>query len=217
MTPLSRDYIGSTCHLKNQQNDLLTTGVIRKIDDEGLDIVGASDEKMLLIPYDTTVKINIFHSTLGLQILMGVVYTSSEHILRLVQIETLGSFERRVFFRVNVRMRARLYPIKDPFLNAVGEENEPAFEVLIENISLSGLMISTPRIFVMGDKFDIEVQLFKDIMKMRCQVCRFDQPNGLNKRYGCMYLDQSQRQADNLCKDLFQLQRIELKKRKEII
>lgn len=215
MIPLSTKYEGSVCEIKSEQNDLLVAGIIFRVDAEGMDVVDASGEKMLLIPYGKTVKISIMNNRLGFKMLMGTVYTSTNQILRLVDVESLQNFERRAFFRVNVKMKAFLYPYIEEFNGEIPEGCEPT-EIRVENLSLSGLLITTTRMFHLGDAVIIELQIFKDILRLNCRVCRLDVPDGHRNQYGCKYFNITQRQTDKLCGDLFQLQRIELHKRRSI-
>lgn len=216
MVPLSEKYEGSMCEIKTERNDLLLTGIIGVIDDDGIDIISADKEHLPLIPYQKAVKISVFNTKLGFRILMGVAYLSTDRFLRVVEVETLKEFERRTFFRVNLKISAMLQRLEgnkqDKSLpeDRVGEP----LEVSVENVSLSGLLFSAEVPFMMGDLFEMEFTIFKTPLVMKCRICRIEEVDETNERYGCQFVDYTQRQTDILCRDLFQLQRLEINKRR---
>lgn len=218
MIPLSEKYEGSICEIKTERNDLLLTGVIGAIDDDGIDVIGADQERLPLVPYQKTVKISVFNTKLGFRMMMGMVYLSTDRFLRLVEIETLKDFERRTFFRVNIKITANLYRIEMEtdergVRKEVRKMDEP-LEVEIENVSLSGLLFATQVPFFMGDIAEIEFMIFKTPLSMKCRICRIEEASEDGERYGCQFFDYTERQSDILCRDLFQLQRMEINKRR---
>ncbi|MEG0838949.1 MAG: PilZ domain-containing protein [Hydrogenoanaerobacterium sp.] len=227
MTPLDSAYEGSSCRIESEKNELLATGTIYRIDDEGIDVIDSAGGKMMLIAYKTPVKISIFNSKLGFQLFRCTVFTSTQWSLRVSDVETIQDFERREFFRVSVRVKANLYTLTaDKKLRVREEKNEEnkdkepspediPLEIMVENISLNGLLFATSQIFQMNDVFEVELLLFKNILRFKCRICRICESDTRLYRYGCQFFENSQRTDDNLCKDLFQLQRIELKKRRD--
>lgn len=224
MTPIDRAYEGSACRIESEKNDLLATGMIYRIDDEGIDVIDSAGGKMMIIAYKTPVKISIFNSKLGFQLFRCFVFTSTQWSLRVTDISTLQDFERREFFRVSVRVKANLYTLTPGGLLRIREEREEGeeappedipLEIMVENVSLNGLLFASTQIFKMDDVFEVELVLFKNLMRFKCRVCRFGEPDTRLYRYGCQFFENTQRTDDNLCKDLFQLQRIELKKRRD--
>ncbi|MEG2537467.1 MAG: PilZ domain-containing protein [Hydrogenoanaerobacterium sp.] len=227
MTPLDSAYEGSSCRIESEKNELLATGTIYRIDDEGIDVIDSAGGKMMLIAYKTPVKISIFNSKLGFQLFRCTVFTSTQWSLRVSDVETIQDFERREFFRVSVRVKANLYTLTaDKKLRVREEKNEEnkdkepspediPLEIMVENISLNGLLFATSQIFQMNDVFEVELLLFKNILRFKCRICRMCESDTRLYRYGCQFFENSQRTDDNLCKDLFQLQRIELKKRRD--
>ncbi|MEF9852398.1 MAG: PilZ domain-containing protein [Hydrogenoanaerobacterium sp.] len=227
MTPLDSAYEGSSCRIESEKNELLATGTIYRIDDEGIDVIDSAGGKMMLIAYKTPVKISIFNSKLGFQLFRCTVFTSTQWSLRVSNVETIQDFERREFFRVSVRVKANLYTLTaDKKLRVREEKNEEnkdkepnpediPLEIMVENISLNGLLFATSQIFQMNDVFEVELLLFKNILRFKCRICRMCESDTRLYRYGCQFFENSQRTDDNLCKDLFQLQRIELKKRRD--
>ena len=228
MVQLDNAYEGSACRIESEKNDLLATGTIYHIDDDGIDVIDSGGGKMMILAYNTPVKISIFNSKLGFQLFRCTVFTSTQWSLRVSNIVTLQDFERREFFRVSVRVKANLYSLtvnktlrnrdnKDDDKEK-GKEIDPVdipLEIMVENVSLNGLLFATSQIFNIDDVFEVELVLFKNILRFKCVVCRLGEPDTRFYRYGCQFFENSQRTDDNLCKDLFQLQRIELKKRRD--
>ncbi|MEG2852604.1 MAG: hypothetical protein RR879_07095, partial [Hydrogenoanaerobacterium sp.] len=166
MTPLDSAYEGSSCRIESEKNELLATGTIYRIDDEGIDVIDSAGGKMMLIAYKTPVKISIFNSKLGFQLFRCTVFTSTQWSLRVSDVETIQDFERREFFRVSVRVKANLYTLTaDKKLRVREEKNEEnkdkepspediPLEIMVENISLNGLLFATSQIFQMNDVFE---------------------------------------------------------------
>lgn len=210
MLALEERYKDSICEIKSMQNDLLSTGRIYSIGEDTIELIHPDEDKMPLLPYNTPVKISIFNARLGFKMLAGVVYISTDVFLRVSDVRMLQDFERRGFFRMNVKIPTRVYPIVEDN----GEEVQP-MEVTLENISLSGVQISSEKTFALGDRFAMEIQLFKKKMMFHARVCRLAREDGRRQFYGCAFYDHTDRQTDDLCYDLFQLQRLEIRKRRQ--
>lgn len=214
MAALDERYKNSICEVKGVRNELLTTGRINTITEDSMELIHPDDDKMPLLAYNTTVKIGVFNAKLGFRMLMGVVYISTSEFLRITNLKTLQEFERRGFFRMQVHIPTKIYQITDEG-GEPGGEPSPAIPVMLEDISLSGVQISIPDKMEIRDTFAIEVQLFKRRMMFNCRVARVArQMDDGRFYYGCAFYDHTERQMDDLCYDLFQLQRLEMRKRK---
>lgn len=212
MAILTDDYKNSVCEIKSVHNDLLTTGRIYSISESNIEFVHPEDDKMPLIPYNTPVKVSVFNAKRGFRMLMGTVFISTDVFLRVADVQSLQDFERRGFFRMRVTIPSRIY-----LLETEGSEDteiQPV-NVMIEDISLSGIQVSLERQLAIGETFSVEVQLFKKKMMFHCRITRVAREGKDNRHfYGCAFFDQSERQIDDLCYDLFQLQRMEIRKRR---
>lgn len=212
MAALDERYKNSICEIKSMRNELLTTGRIYTITDDTVEFVHPEEDKMPLLPYNMAVKIGVFNAKLGFRMLMGAVYISTDVFLRVTNVTTLQDFERRGFFRIPVRMPTRVYPIVEG--EEATEEAAQPIPVTLEDVSLSGVQISTERSFKVRDTFAIEVQLFKKKLMFHCRITRMAREKDGVHYYGCAFFDHTERQMDDLCYDLFQLQRMEMRKRK---
>lgn len=227
MLAIPQEYIGSLCEVKSLNNDLLAVGRIIKIDNEALELTG-NDERMPLLQYRSPVKIFVHHSTLTTRILIGVVYLSTEKFARLEDVRPLQDFERRGAFRVNTNVTGRMTAIlndeEQAALDAVlaRASDEEALEILarqslevkLADISLTGLRLRSPVPLVPGARYLVEFTLLDALITVGLRVQRLIQmPNG-ETHYGCIFFDFSERQSDLLCRELFQLQRIEKNRRR---
>lgn len=211
MALLPEDYKNSICEVKNLRNDLLAVGRIYTIGDDDIECASAEDDKMPILPYNTPVKLYIFNNRMGFKILGGTVFISTDAFLRVSDIQTLQDFERRGYFRLNVKNPTNIYLI-DKETNELDPE---PFSVMLEDVSLSGLRFSSDQYFSMGTKFSVEVHLVKRRMLFSAEIVRQAPSNDGRKHYGCAYFNQTERQIDDLCYDIFQLQRVEMRKRAE--
>lgn len=222
MPVLTADYEGCVCEIKTMQNDLLATGIVNLIEEDGIEIIGIDGEKLPLLHYNLPVKFTIFNNAAGFLMLAGTVYISSDWLLRIADPEELQNFERRMFFRINVETMARMRPIpnKEMTNEAIEATIEP-IEVKLRDVSLGGFLFESADIYRMGDQFLVEFTLVSVLRKFRCGVKRNagESVVGFRRfnRYGCTYLEPTTAQQDSLCRDLFYLQRVELKKKRDKI
>ena len=208
---LSEDYRDSVCEIKNLRNDLLTVGRIYAIGDEDIEFANFEDDKMPILPYKSPVKVYIFNNRVGFKILLGTVFISTDAFMRITNIRSVQDQERRGYFRLNVKTLTNIYEI-DPETETV--DIDP-YGVLLEDISLSGLQISIDKPMKMGTKIAVEVCLIKRKLLFSCEVVRQAPSDDDRYHYGCLFYNQSERQIDDLCYDLFQLQRTEMRKRSQ--
>lgn len=227
MLPVQQDYIGSLCEIKSLSNDLYMQVKIIKIDHDALEFAAKDQERIMLLQYRVPVKIFVYNQKLGNQVLVGLTYLSTDNFLRLEDVRQLSDFERRAAFRVNTGVAgtlSRLISDKEhkeftkQLENATPEEAEKMLsgdylEVKIMDVSLIGVRIATPKKLKINDKYILEFAPHKETMTFCIQVKRIIHINGIPDQYGCVFFDFSERQMDSLCRDLFQLQRIEKKRR----
>ena len=209
-------------------NDLLAVGRIIKIDTEALEVSASDGERMPLLQYRTPVKIFVHHSKLPARIQVGVVYLSTENFARLEEVKPLQDFERRKAFRVNTNVTARLTALMeeeeqeafDAALEAATPEEAEKMlalcelEVRVMDISLTGIRLQSKKVLPQGTRYYIEFVLLDNAMSFSLRVQRhIKMPSG-DTQYGCIFFDFSERQMDDLCRELFQLQRFEKNRRR---
>lgn len=213
MLPIAEEYESSLTEVKSMENDLLATGYIHRITSDYIELVNP-DEQMYLIPYDTRVKLSIFNSKLGFQILAGKVYLSTAKLLRIVEISSLGGYEKRTYFRLNVNMPAMMCPFSEQAEEGDSEAQPEPISITVENISLGGLSFRSDKYLQVGDKVIVDLELPTGPMSFHCEIRRANMRSDAPHSYGCRFFDCDDKQIDVLYKFIFQKQIAMLRKRK---
>ncbi len=227
MLALPREYINAVCEIKSMDNDLLCVGHIIKTDNEALEIAAREGGRLPLLQYRMPVKVFVYSSKMGTRILVGNVYLSTENFMRAEEVRSLQNFERRSAFRVNTNVSGRLslllseeeQSVFDATLGRLTpEETEhmlarATFDVRVADISLAGVRLQSATALAVGTRYILEFKLLEANMSLCLRVQRnVRMPNG-EIHYGCTFFDVSERQVDVLCKELFQMQRLEKSRR----
>jgi hypothetical protein len=227
MLALPQEYIGSLCEIKSINNESLAVGSIIKIDNEALEVAAAEGDRMPLLQYRTPVKMFVNNLRLGTFILVGIAYLSTENFARIEEVKPLQEFERRRAFRVNTDVMGEMSLLMtETELAALSAEpagpggethGEAAFSdivaVRIVDISLTGLRLQTDSRLRPGARYYVEFKLLGKTTGLCLRVQRRIESPGGSLQYGGIFFDFSERQMDMLCKDLFQLQRMERQRR----
>lgn len=219
MDSAAEKYIGVACEIKSLMNDHLGVGIIGDVNGEAdsLDIITHSGDFLITLPYNQPVKVVCHAPKIGFRLFLGRVYLSSRELMRVVDVGTQQSLERRQYFRLNTSIEAELTL---PSINQDGTpSDEPTMlKVEIKDVSLGGLRILTRDVFETGQKFIASFALLKQEMQLGCEVCReitFENQRKGDHNYGCKFIDITDKQLDKLCGDLFELQRLEIRKKKD--
>lgn len=217
MQALPKDYEMSVCEIKTLDNDLLVAGFISKINDDYIQVSSYKDERLPILKFDLPVKVSIHNARKGFRIVAGQVYVSADQVLRIVNVHNLQDFERRAFFRVQVKMPAKVTPLPDEF---EGGTDQPPLDipVVVENLSLSGLLFypEDPKMeFSMGDRYVAELPLPSGTLNFNVKICRFEKIGHKPTKYGCEFFGYTQKQSDRLCSYIFEIERDILKSRKK--
>jgi hypothetical protein len=227
MLAVPQEYVGALCEIKSLSNDLLATGRIIKIDQSALELAAAEDDRIPLLQYRMPVKLFIYSAREGTRVLVGIVYLSTENFVRVEEIKPLQDFERRGAFRVNTMVTGRLNVLLseeeqaafDAALAAASPAeaekmlHESVLEVRLMDISLTGARLQSPVPLNPGARYFIEFSLFDTPMSLCLSVQRLIRMSEDEVQYGCSFFDFSERQMDALCKELFQMQRLEKSRR----
>lgn len=226
--PLPQGYIGSLCELKSLENDLLATGRIIKIDYDALEIAAENeDETLRLFQYRTPIKIFVLNDKLENRVLVGITFLSTKLFARFEEVKPLEDFERRGAFRVNCGADGRIYAILtgaeqqdfDRRIGAAAPEEQQALmdklytPVRVVDISLTGVRLVSPVPLRRGQRFCLDTTPLKTPMTFHIRVERVIRMPDDSEQYGCRFFDLADRQSDILCRDLFQLQRLEKNRR----
>lgn len=217
MQALPKEYEMSVCEVKTMDNDLLVAGFISKINDDYIQISSYKDERLPILKFDLPVKISIHNARKGFRIVAGQVYVSADQVLRIVNVNNLQDFERRAFFRVQVKMPSKITPLPDEFEGGTDHASAD-IPVVVENLSLSGLLFypEDPKVeFFMGDRYAAELALPGGTLNFNVKICRFEKIGNKPTKYGCEFFGYTQKQSDRLCSYIFEIERDILKSRKK--
>ncbi len=212
MFPIPLEYESSICEIKTKDNELISTGVIRRITPEYIEIADKFST-MSLIRYATEVKTNIFNSKLGFRVIVGKVYTSSTEFVRLTEVRSVLDYERRNFFRLELNLDAKMIPhVKSPMYAPVhsggsAAENGQFVRVLLKNLSLGGALIISEYPLGLRDHLLLRFRINRKECEFQSIVRRVEKINDDLSYYGCEFLNVSQSQSNTLCAYIFQKQR----------
>ncbi|MGN0605712.1 MAG: PilZ domain-containing protein [Oscillospiraceae bacterium] len=211
---LPSNYVDSLCEVKNMTNHIIARGKIVEIDDESIKIAD-KDGNMNLVSYNVEVKVNIFNRKHGFRVIIGKVLTSTPNEMKITDIISLVESERRNFFRVDICNPTNMY-VADTFIEAKVTEPD---EVVINDISLSGLRIETKKELKMDTVVWIEMQIKNRVYFWQCKIMRitFFKELGVY-HYGCQFVvddDESSKGNDALCSYIFQKQREQINNKKD--
>ena len=217
MRSQENEFIGAMCEIKSLSNDLLAVGIIGVMDElEGtLDVLPQEGEALMTLPYNNPVKLVTYLPKSGFRLLLGRVYLSSGAFLRLVDVGSEQTSERRQYFRLNVERKAELL-VPNTNENEEAQTGE-AIEVDIKDVSLGGIRILSKQVFEPKDQFSASFVLLERKIELMCEVCReifMDSTKPGEHQYGCRFINVSERQLVRLCGDLFELQRMQIRKKK---
>ncbi|NLW79510.1 MAG: PilZ domain-containing protein [Ruminococcaceae bacterium] len=228
MLALPQEYLGSLCEIKSLENELLAVGRIIKIDKEALELAGRDDERMPLLQYRAPVKVFAHHAKLDTRILVGTIYLSTENFVRVEGVRSLQNFERRGAFRVNSAVPGKLTLyltaeeqadfdrrlVKASDEAAQGMVDNANLDVQVMDISLTGVRLRSSVPLVPGTRYMLDFAPLEQHLTFLLRVQRLvTMPNG-ETQYGCIFFDYTEKQLDTLCRDLFQLQRMEKSRRR---
>lgn len=228
MLPIPQQYIGSMCEVKSMENEFLSAGRIIKIDHDALEISAGEGGFMQLLQYRVPVKLFILNAKLEDKILVGLTYLSTDNFLRVEDVRSLSDFERRGAFRVNSGVPGKIFTIMseaarrafDQRLEQLSPEEADALlestflDVRVADISLSGVRLQSPRPLKPGERYGLEFTPLKENLMFFMEVRRIIKMPDDSVNYGCSFFDVPERQMDALCRDLFQLQRLEKNRRR---
>lgn len=225
--PLDPKYAGSSCEIKTMDNELLTIVHIIKIDHDALEFSAPQYERIPLLQYRSTVKVIVHNSKLSDQVLVGTTYLSTNNFLRVEDVRPLSKFERRGAFRVTINESGKLLKflsesqqrLFDQLLTRANPEEakrmlaDTNIPVQIIDLSLTGARLKSEKPLMLGDKYYLEFLLLDNKKHFGMRVQRIIEMDDGTEQYGAIFFDISAQASDVLCRDLFQMQRIEKNRR----
>lgn len=210
MLPVSEKYLNRTCEIKTPEGAVLGRGVLEGLGENSVQIKKADDFLPTLV-CNTRVDLHILYPREN-KTLIGKVYLSTPEMMRVTEVQNLSDYERRDFFRLNMELYARVYPVLEgnSDLNSI----QP-FPVKLTNLSIGGCFIETRKKMEIGDRFMLLLLLDGNKESFVCQVQRKSRRENNFNGYGCAFFDNSSHQNDLLCQFLFEQQREIIRRRRE--
>lgn len=203
MLPISETYLHSVCEIKTLESIPLGSGLLESVEEEAVQIV-RSGGFLPTLTCNTLVNLHILHSSGENKTLIGKVYLSNPDLMRVVDVQNLSDYERRNFFRLKMSIHTQVYPILEE--NSKLGSIQP-FPVKITDLSISGCFIQTKKKMELNHRFMLVFPLNGAKISFTCQVQRIDKPENKFNGYGCVFLNNTNRQNDLLCQYLFEQQR----------
>jgi len=216
-------YINSVCEVRDMENEMLITGRIHKVmevednsEDSRLaiEIASLGRDSLPSAPYDLPVKVNLFGSSAGYHTIGGHVYIANKVFWRINKVSKLSDIEKRDFFRVRVCATGKAYSQK----NTKPEEEPAPTPIKILDISLSGILFKAKESFQINDLiyiFDIKLCDEAPAFSTLCTVRRINSGPESGILYGCSFESLSEKEEDALFSTIFNLQRLEMQKRRK--
>lgn len=205
-------YLNSVCKVRSMENAILTAGYIREITDTYITIHN-EPEIPSIINYNKKVKLSILNGKLGYKTLIATVYTSTNKVLKLCDIQEMDEFEKRTFYRVNVSLDGivTIHPVSKDAENEEGQ----SYLATIENVSLSGVLLKCSYKLKLRDR--ISVTLITPFGKLEfLSVVRRIETNDTDQTdaYGCEFEEYPDRLGDALWKYMMYKEREDIRKAK---
>lgn len=196
-------YTNALCELKTLGNDLLTTGVIRKIGPDFLEITNAMGSSSLKF-YVDEVKVVITHKKLPDRVFIGRLYIPTMEFFRVIDVKSVMGKDLRNFFRVNVYLPAIVVA---PNEDKDAKEITNKYEVMVVDLSLGGCYLTTEASILPMTEVLLILQLDSKRVEVKTQIKRrMELPNGM-RGYGCAFVGLKNVNADAVVKYLFKKQK----------
>ncbi len=200
--------------LSSPQGHLLFVGKIDGIKNNSIQVSDVDGEKVPPVEYNTPVKLR-GNTGSSMILLDGKVSGSAEQFWLVDQFGLLNSSNRRSYFRQNINLQAKAMLV-NAILEVEGQKtsrNPSYIECQIQNISAVGVMFASKENFQKGDKLCLKnVVLVSEEppIDLNCIVRRRVERSNFIE-YGCEFYDMDTKDQDRLIKEIFILQRTELR------
>ncbi len=216
MLALPQEYTGAMCELKSMDDYPVSVGRVIEIDHDAIGIAALEGERIPLLQYRRRMKLLVRKGDM-FTIMVGIVYLSTNTFVRFEEVVTFEASEQRNAFRVRTKTEAVLYPVLEE--NDEDEDEEPkevpSIPVEVIDLSLTGARVLSEQTLHKNMDYQLEMKLMGTKMEFLIRVQREVVNQGHRHQYGCSFEKMSDRQSDNLCNKLFELQRIERTRRRE--
>lgn len=207
--------LNCACEVRSMRNVLLLVGVVESAESDSVMLRDANENPLPLLMYQTPVKLSVLQDDGEFMVYMGLVFISTADRLEIMQLTTLQQYERRNFFRVTTEVPVTLFAeIGDgDGMMRFDAFGEPAAQGIMRDISLGGCLLELPERLPIGKAYYARFQLLHVTHDLRLVIGR-ETENSTEEAllYGCMFERNRDPIIDAVCRDLFALQRLSLKR-----
>ncbi len=192
---------GLSCELKKMNNDPVSMGQVIDVNEDILQIQAPFDFPSDL-EYGTKLKMIATEPNGSFSMLVGHVVEVEGARLSLHGINNVKEYTKRRFYRVDTTINGKVY------MSAPGREGKrEALPVVIRNISLSGMLFRTDRIFSAETSVWLDTSFFsREGEDLQAVILRGQKFND-GMAYGADFVDLPDWQEDLLCNFIFSMQR----------
>ena len=216
LTVLPKEYEGSFYEVKSLKNEFISSGIIHKITEDGIEITDPLGP-MPILSFKMPVKIAVYNNTLGFRMMAGQVYLSNRDFIRIVDVIDFIDYERRRFFRVDIDVSGVLL-VPPAILKRQGIESEEPRKVpvRVKDLSLCGNLIETDLPLKIGDELTLLIVLYKSGEEELVTLVRRIGAEDENRKrlIGGEIPELSPRVEQQLCAFLFEQQRQQIRRGK---
>lgn len=213
MQNLSKAYISSMCELKSMSNEMVALGRVTDVTGEYIEI-GCHTGTLPIVHANSLVKLQVYNDKNGFKLLMGLVYLSTQEMMRIIHPKVIVSTDRRKFFRVSIQLPAKVAA-------ATPATSQTSYRLqwkpaLLLNISLNGVYFTSKQVFIEDQQVAVQMHLHPDQTEMlHCRILNVEQLENDEWGYGCQFLSCTPYQSDMICNFIFEEQRRAIQQAKQ--
>ena len=215
-----QDVVGSYCELRSMLNVLERVGRITSVDD-GTITISSEDSEMPQVIYNTEFKVIIRPTGKSSVTLFGKVCGSSRSFWKLDGLTRFYYQENRAYFRQPVSATASVVCINGLFCEPQQGEDPVVYakRCRVSDISLEGVQIRGRDLsYNTGDWLLLSdlslLQATEHYHTLICRVCRSEKVGRDELLFGCHFQFMNEQEQDELCSDIFALQRQDIQARR---
>lgn len=204
--------IGISCELRSMTNRLVCLGRLSDAKDGVIVIVASDGTQMPRAIYNTEYKLIFRPHGEATFVLCGKISGSSTTFWKLDRFYVFNFTENRAYFRQPVSIQ-----IYASCINALYQPEHQTGQMIsakpcrVADISLEGIRIYGEEGFQVGDWLLLsDLKLLPEAKQGNfaiCQVCRSEKAGRKEYLFGCRFAFMSEQEQDQLCADIFTLQR----------
>lgn len=208
--------------LSEENQTLLYKGVISKKDDECIWVSHADGNEVPPVVYNSRVRLKGYKKDDHILVLCGTVFGSSPLFWKIGQISEFSIFNKRENYRhpVAIVTTARRLPQK-PGESPAEEESGDEYvavgteQCAVVNISGGGVLFCCDHRFPVNANVQLgEIKFYPDHppFVLRCKVLRANEQEG-KYFHGCRFIDINTKEQERMVREIFLLQRDEIRRR----